>query len=369
MKTKGSIEFGMKSLTWAATVARLGLLVIMLPSSGSTQPLESDFQALGTLEVTTFDPLGAEVGRRYARFRIEVRGRQWHLVSEHQTGHLIRVGCDGEAVYATMSFPDSMLQDLPPSMPMPASIDPGIYYLSGTPYENVVWYALASFRATPALFPAPWLSARTDPTAHIFSERTDDLLDSGLPRKSRFLVSKDQVETASTHSDLLENQVSERFRAGLSSYPARFVGAEYDVLQFTNAGVATIPTLFVLRRFSPSYPNGNVFERFQGLVTNVLPSEATGFVPQDVGALSVTDYRRKSVEEGLIGVRYATSNGWARLDERETILLSSRGQPNHGATQRDSGRRLLVVVAIGVLFLGPILYLLVWRRRMEAREP
>jgi hypothetical protein len=258
----------------------IGFVIFVLPLSIIAQPAQA-FKASGNLKVTDYDSTGAKFSEHHSDFQIDVNGNQWKIVSKQDTGHIVQVGSDGNIVFAEVTPPSKM--SLPAGVAPPMTTDSGNYYLSGSPYENVVWYALASSSLTNDIFPAPWLSARVDPTAYVLTAKTSERLDSGLPAKVQFLVLKSQIKKAATNENLYATSaVTKYFKSHLGAYENNFLAADYEVMETTNIGTITIPLHFILRRYTPDYAQGKKFEIFEGTVSSVANSEVTNFIPQKI---------------------------------------------------------------------------------------
>lgn len=347
------------NFVWIAILVCL----VYLPCNGFSQ-VAQPYSASGHLEETAYDQNGLKFSNHHSDFQIDVNGNQWGMVLTQGTGHIIRVGSDGKAVYSVMSFPPQM--PLPTGAAPPALVDLGSYYLSGIPYENIVWYALASSRATNNILPAPWLDARTDPTAYAFIAKVNRRLDSGLPAKVQFFVSKTQVQKATTNENLLvesESKVTKHFKAALDAYKDGFLVADYEVFETTNIGAETIPLHFALRQFTPDYSNGKVFVVWEGTVSSVGYSEKTNFTPQDIGIVGITDYRLKNVKDKIDGVRYLSSNQWVSVDNSNLIALyqnkkTKQPQQIQHLFDKKNKIKLPVLIVMAIVFVLPAVFMI-----------
>lgn len=325
---------------------------------------DEGFKASGHLEVTAYKTDGMPFSSHHSDFEIEVNGNEWEMTSTQGTGHTIRVGSDGKAVYSLMSFPSSMPLDT--NTAPPAIIDSGSYYLSGTPYENVVWYALASSGLTNDVFPAPWLNARNDPTAAAFVAKTDKRLNAGLPEKVEFFVSTSQVKKAATNDNVLveiPSPITEHFTITLDIWKNNFLAAHYEVLDSTNIGAITIPLHFRLERFTPDYPKDMVFEAFDGIISSLSYSQKTNFVPGDFGIVGVTDLRFKNVKDKVDGIRYQTSNEWLSKDNTNLLgiykqKLERKPQTLQHSFDDKNKRTLPALITMAIVFISPVFFLI-----------
>jgi hypothetical protein len=348
-------------------VLAVGLgLALMLWSVKADQ----GFQASGHLEITAYKTDGSPLSNHHSDFEIEVNGNQWEMTSRQGTGHIIRVGSDGKYVYTVMAYPSTM--PLPAKAVPPAIIDSGFYYLSGTPYENVVWYAFASSCVTNDVFPAPWLDARHDPIATAFVAKVEKRFDSGLPAKVQFFVSQSQVQKAATNENLLAempSQVTEHFVNLLDKYKNNFLAADYEALDLINVGMMKIPLHFKLRRFTPDYPSGNVFEVFDGTVSNWSYSNKTNFAPENFGIVGVTDFRFKNVKNKIDGIRYQSSNQWFDINNTNLLeiykrKLERKPQPLLHSLDQKNRKKLPILIVMAIIFISPAFFMIrkLWKK-------
>lgn len=335
----------------------------------SAQDENPGFNASGRLVVTTYDAKGAEYTNHHSQFEIDVSGQQWKMVSRLDTGHSFRVGSDGSAVFAVVSYPPHM--KMPTNGVPPATIDAGGYYLSGTPYQNIIWYALSSSVQTNGLFPAPWLSARMDPTAETLVSIVKRKLDSGLPAEAQFHFAKSKVGEALKSENLpqeRQNKVVKQFSDALNAYKDGFLVADYQVFQTTNVNGLTVPTHFILRRFSPDYDAGKVFETFEGHVHGLSSSVITNFLPEDTGIVGVQDYRFKNTKDRVDGIRYVTSNLWISANDSNLAMVYQKKLANRPRHITDRENRKAVPVLIALLFITISLPVVIMTRKWKAKR-
>jgi len=293
------------------------------------------FVAHGKLVITAYRRDGSAMTNlppRFSDFTIERLNDRWGL-STVQNKIIFTGGTDGTASYEITVDPDSSYK-VGRSRLIAATIDPGTYCTSASPYENIIWLAFSMAQDATNPFPAPWLMARRDPVAHIFSFECDRRMSSGLPEHAQFVARASKIAAAGQNEQLYKKSEArlDDPEIALKPFKEAFIGADYVINEKTNFQGIDLPLRFRLTRFNPRYPPSAPFEICEGTITKIESSTSDNLVPQSPSdaVLSLVDYRFH--DSNLTYISYYATNEWPR--ETEPRVLDAFNASKAAAAKR-----------------------------------